>query len=79
MTVKQFGGIHPGNYEKLLQRGIKGLKADIYEAMDREIRENEEPNQDKMELWRAMLISLDAVVDFAHRYSDLALKEAAEE
>ena len=79
VTVKQFGGIHPGNYEKLLQRGIKGLKADIYEAMDKEIRENAEPNQDKMELWRAMLISLDAVVDFAHRYSDLALREAAAE
>lgn len=77
MTVKQIGALHPGNYEKLLQRGIKGLKEDIYSAMEKEIAETPDPW--KMDLWRSMLISLDAVVDLAHRYSDLAMKESLKE
>lgn len=75
MTYKQFGGLHPGDYSKVLRLGIKGIKADIYAQMEKEVQKAE-VDEEKMNLWRAMIISLDSVVELAHRYADLCMKEA---
>lgn len=79
MTYKQYWDSHPANYAKLLARGIVGIKEDIYEQMNKETEKVDEGiDTEKMELYRAMLIALDAVVEFAHRYSELCVKTAAE-
>lgn len=75
MTPKQIVEVHPGDYAKLLRVGIKGLKAEINEQMAREVAKDE-PDDEKMAFYRSMEIALDAVVEFAHRYSDICLKEA---
>lgn len=77
LTYKQHGDVHPADYAKLLRVGIKGLKAEINEELDKEyLKEKDEIDEEKINLFRGMLISLDAVIEFAHRYSDLCLKES---
>ena len=68
-------GHHPVRYDKLLSLGLKGFRAEIVQKMDQELS-RQHPRQQKLELYRSMLISLDAVRDFASRYSQLAFKLA---
>lgn len=76
LTVKQLGGLHPGDYAKVLRIGIRGIKDEIFAQMDQELA-LEQPDPDKLLVWRSMSLSLDAVVDLAHRYEDLVLREVS--
>ena len=71
-------GHHPPDYGMLLQKGIRGIESDIYDKIDEETLKDE-PNQEKLEFYRAMLITLDGVVHLAERYAELTMKCAKEE
>lgn len=77
-SEKNVAAKHPADYEKLLRVGINGVKEEIYAAVEKELTQ-EHPDQEKLNLWRAMTISLDAVVDLAHRYAELCLRQARDE
>lgn len=74
LTVKQLGGLHPGDYAKVLRLGVKGIKDEIYAQIEKELQ-NEHPDEDKMIVWRSMSLSLDGVVSIANRYADLCIRE----
>jgi len=71
-------GHHPANYEKLLKLGLNGYRERIYEKIDDELKAGD-PDTEKLDRWRAMLICLDGVSAFAARYSKLALEMAFRE
>lgn len=77
-SVKSVWGHHPPNYEKVIRYGLNSIKQEIYERMAQE-EASENTNAESMNLFRAMIRSLDAVITLAHRYSDLALKMALKE
>ncbi|MBU9734985.1 pyruvate formate lyase family protein [Diplocloster agilis] len=77
-TYKSVWGHHPGDYQKLLQSGLQGLRQEILEQMELECKKKE-PQREKLDYYRAMIISLNAVRELAVRYSQLALKQAAKE
>ncbi|MCL4441179.1 MAG: pyruvate formate lyase family protein, partial [Firmicutes bacterium] len=68
----------PINYEKLLGLGLSGLRKQVTEKLAEELaREN--PDTKKMNLYHAMILTLNALRDFAQRYSEAALAKALEE
>ncbi len=77
-TTKAPWGHHPPDYGMMLERGIKGIKEDIYGQIEKEQKE-ENPSTEKLEFYRAMLITLDGVVRLAERYADLTAKAAIAE
>lgn len=77
-TEKNVAAKHPADYAKLLRVGVKGIKEEIYDAIAAE-SQLAQPNTAKLDLWRAMIISVDALVDFAHQYVSLLLREAKRE
>ena len=77
-SEKNVAAKHPADYEKLLRVGVRGIKEEIYAAIEKELMQ-ENPEEEKLNLWRAMLISVDAVVDLSHRYAELCLGQARKE
>lgn len=77
-SEKNVAAKHPADYAKLLRVGMKGIKEEIYGVIERELAK-ENPDEEKLNLWRAMIISVDSVVDLAHRYAELCLKQAKKE
>lgn len=77
-SEKNVAAKHPADYEKLLRVGINGVKEEIYHEIEKELA-LDEPDSEKLNLWRAMIISLDAVVDLAHRYAEMCLRQARSE
>lgn len=77
-TEKNVAAKHPADYEKLLRVGIRGIKEEIYQAIEAELQKDS-PDQEKINLWRAMIISVDSVVDIAHRYAEMCLRQANQE
>jgi len=77
-TTKAPWGHHPPDFGMLLNKGIRGIEADIYKQIECEIK-REDANREKLDFYRAMLISLDGLVDLAERYADLAVKCALKE
>lgn len=71
-------GHHPVRYDKLLSLGLRGFRAEVTEKLNDELSK-ESLDKAKVDLYRAMIISLNAVRDFAARYSELALKMALKE
>ena len=66
------------NYEKIFKVGLKGL---IHEARDRldEIDREVPPSYiEQKEFLQAVIVSLEAVIKFAHRYADMAERIAKE-
>jgi pyruvate formate-lyase/glycerol dehydratase family glycyl radical enzyme len=66
------------NYEKIFKVGLKGI---IQEAEDRLAQLDKEvpPDYiDQKEFLQAVIVAVDAIIRFAHRYADLAEKMAAE-
>jgi formate C-acetyltransferase len=80
MSVYADGGQHMCNYEKVLHKGLIGIRAEAewYKAqldqpyMHYGIRE-------RLDFYNAVLIVLDAALAYAKRYADLAREKAAEE
>ena len=75
-TYKSVWGHHPGDYEKLLRIGVKGLRAEIYEKLKEESKKTD-CDKEKLIYYRSMIISLNSLVDLAFRYAQLTLEEAA--
>ena len=71
-------GHHPVRYDKLLSVGLSGVRQEVLGRIKEETS-RAEPSQKKLDLYRAMIISLNAVRDLAHRYSQLTLEEALKE
>jgi len=66
-------GHHPPQYDKVIKKGITGIIAEINAEIVSEMR-CAKPNPKKLNEWRAMIIALDGVVEFARRYAQEALK-----
>lgn len=69
-------GHQPPNYEKILKEGLVGLRRRIWAEMEKPEKLD---NQEMQDLYRAMLISLDAIRDLAMRYRDMNLEAALKE
>lgn len=82
--IKVEGNITAGDahlapsYEKLLKKGMAGVKQEVLEAKAK-LDYSDYRDLKKVYFYDAMLILLDACVDFAHRYADLADRMAADE
>lgn len=70
-------GHHPPAFDKIIDNGITGVKAEVEDALQREL-EKDITDQMSVNEYRAMLIALDGVSDYARRYSDEALRMACE-
>ena len=53
LTVKQLGGLHPGDYAKVLRLGVRGIKDEIYAQIEKELAKDE-PDDNKILVWRSM-------------------------
>ena len=63
------------SYTKLLAKGLRGIINDIDEKMNGFVPRDVE-GTNMLTFWRAAKISCEAVIAFAHRYSDMIVKEA---
>lgn len=63
------------NYEKVLASGISGIQAEI-RAQQARLPENQDRDSRAEAFYEGLAIVADAVIDFAHRYADLAEAEA---
>ena len=72
--------ISPG-VELVVQRGIKDIKAEVLERKERLLKEDipEAEKAEKATWLDSVVITLDALVAYAHRYSELAANMAKEE
>lgn len=71
-------GHHPADWNKLLQNGLTGVKQEIRNAIcQKSLSADTDP--ETFNLYRAMIISLDAVEVFAKRHAEVALKMAITE
>ncbi len=68
-------GHHPVAWEKIIQQGVIGLRQDI-EAAIAKYMETESNDEAVLHEYRAMLLSLEALVLYANRYADEALRLA---
>ena len=68
-------GHHPPAFDKIIDSGIVGVKAEVEAALLTEM-EKPKPDQLSIDEYRAMLIALDGVADYARRYADEALRLA---
>lgn len=67
------------NYKKLFRLGLKGLIQEIKDKMAEVDREIPPDYYDQKNFLQAAVITLEAVINFAHRYAELARNTAAEE
>jgi len=66
------------DYEKVLKIGLKGVKEEAQEALEK-LDMGETDSLRKKAFLEAVIITIDSVIHFAHRYADLARKMAEEE
>ncbi len=78
LDINSLWGHHPPDWNKVITKGLKGIIAEIYEAMELE-RSKTEPERNVLDEYRAMIISLNAVIYFAHRHADVALRDSMNE
>jgi pyruvate-formate lyase len=71
-------GHHPPKWKDVIDRGLAAFKDDIGGAFEREYCKKE-PDDGALNEYRAMIISLDAVIRFANRHASAALKECRKE
>jgi len=71
-------GHHPPKWKEVIDRGLSAFKNDINEAIEREYRKTE-PSEESLNEYRAMIISLDAVIRFANRHAAIALRDSQRE
>ena len=68
-------GHHPPKWDMVIKVGIKGIRAEIEAAIEREVNAVR-TDQAKLDLYRAMIIAVNGVVQFAQRHAAEALREA---
>jgi len=71
-------GHHPPDWNKVITKGVSGVKDEINEAIEKELLKPE-PNSETLNEYRAMIICLNAIVIFAQRHAEAALKESFRE
>ncbi|MCB6992138.1 pyruvate-formate lyase [bacterium 210820-DFI.6.37] len=71
LDINSVWGHHPPGYEKIVTKGVAAIKMEINDKL------RETKDREKIALYRAMKISLDALVTFARRHAEAA-KAAAE-
>jgi formate C-acetyltransferase len=76
-TVKSTFGHHLINYETLLAKGVRGIRADILAKLS--VVVDDESAKGKTEFYEAMLLSIDALSDLAKRYMLLLVKASVAE
>ncbi|MCI8485430.1 MAG: pyruvate-formate lyase [Lachnospiraceae bacterium] len=73
LDINSVWGHHPPGYEKIVAKGVANLQSEINSKL-------RETNDDEtISLYRAMQISLDALILFAHRHSQAARRAAEQE
>ncbi len=80
ITVGAQGTAHGNiaiNNKKLLEKGLRGIIDEIDSKMEDFVPKDIE-GTGKLTFWKAAKISCEAVIAFAHRYSDFAAKKASE-
>ena len=77
--VNSVWGHHPVNYEKMLKLGLCGYREWIYRKLGEELDKGGNKDQSKVDVYRAMLISLEALRKFAARYAKMAVEMATAE
>lgn len=80
MQLDSEGGHHMNNYEKVLHKGLKGIR----EEVEWHMAHLDQPYmhygvQEKRDFYKAVLIALDATMEHARRYADLTRRMAAKE
>lgn len=75
LSVKSIWGHHPPNWEKGIRLGLRGLRAQIMQKQAAE-QAKEPADREKLELYRSMLIGIEAIRKLSLRYRDLAAEEA---
>ncbi len=75
-TPKSVFGHHPLNYEKVVTLGCRGVRQRV---MDKLRTLSGKELAQKIDFYRAVLISLDALRNLANRYAELLLIQATEE
>ncbi len=68
-------GHHPPKWDMVINVGIKGIRAEIEAAIEREVNAVQ-TDQTNLDLYRAMIIAVNGVVQFAQRHAAAALREA---
>ncbi len=68
-------GHHPPAWDKIINEGVVGVRREIYEAIERELQQFNK-DQEKLDEYRAMLICLDGLIEFARRHAEAALQMA---
>jgi len=73
-------GHQMANYEKVLHKGLKGIREEVeyYQAQVDQPYDHYQVQQ-KKDFYKAVLISIDAAIAYAKRYSNLAKEMAAKE
>jgi len=68
-------GHHPPAWDKIIKKGIVGIKEEINKKIVEQFR-SVKVNQEVLNEYRAMIISLDGLVAFSKKHAQSALKEA---
>jgi formate C-acetyltransferase len=71
-------GHHPPRWEKVVNEGLASVKNEIEKAIRKELLRTA-PRQEVLDEYRAMITSLNAVIVFAHRHAEVALRESLNE
>lgn len=69
LSYRNVFGHHPPSYEKILSKGLVGVREDI--AFYRAAHSNDPDAKEKNDFYDALLISLDALEELQNRYVDL--------
>jgi pyruvate-formate lyase len=71
-------GHHPAHWEKVLHVGFRGILDEITEALDLQLK-SEDPDQEAIDEYRAMIYAVEGILHFAERHAEAALKAARAE
>lgn len=74
LTPKSVWGHYVPNYQKILQKGLKGIRKEVYKRL-----EDNSLSQKQIDFLNSILITLDALGTLARRYSKLAAQKAEEQ
>ncbi len=70
--------LHAPVWAKVRNRGLRGIIKEAEERI-RDFKEKREQDLEKLDFWEAVIISCQATIDFARRYSQLAREMAVRE
>ena len=76
MNANSVWGHHPPHWEKVLHIGFSGIRREIEDQLDA-LSDAENPDQEAIDTYRAMLYAIEGVCRFAARHAEKALADAA--